>query len=283
MAKMTNMEKLVAVANKVGKAKPAFNRSIRKEDTSITIDSLKDSIPAKFRNSITPAVVKMLNTLSTDPEEARLISENILTFTTVLTEGRFKLTDYISAVVYNSNKLMGKNNREAYIATFPDRYQKMKDAGKPDKDINRVISFYNQNILVNKVAEKAAIPVWLLNQDIYQHAINTQYEIMVDDSISPKVRSDAANSLLTHLKKPEIKGSDNNTINLDITVNSGLRELESKLSELAGSQLKNIKKDATDLEEITNDALYSGHGEHGEYEEYSEEYSKEYSEEYSEE
>ena len=45
-------------------------------------------------------------------------------------------------------------------------------------------------------------PVWVLNMDIYQEAINTQAEIM-RTARSDKVRSDAANSLMTHLKRPE--------------------------------------------------------------------------------
>ena len=60
---------------------------------------------------------------------------------------------------------------------------------------------YNKNKLVNLILEQSMIPSWVLNQDMYQKALNVQCELMLTAN-SEKV-SDAANSILTHLKPPQ--------------------------------------------------------------------------------
>lgn len=244
----SDIEKLIKKSN-------SKSSVLKSRNNVLTLDVVKDSVPPKFRNSITPRVIEMLNHLSNDPDEARSIADNIISFSAVLQEGKFTLESYVNAVVYNSHKLMGKTNKESYIATFPERYQSMVDRGKTDKQMSGHIAAYNSNILVNLVAEKAAIPVWLLNQDIYQQAINTQFELMQDITISPKVRSDAANSLLTHLKKPEIK-NNSPIINIGINADNGLKQLEDKLTQLASKQLENIKEEKSDITDITEEAIY---------------------------
>jgi hypothetical protein len=142
--------------------------------------------------------------------------------------------------MYVSHKIMGKTNIDSYKATFPDRYQAMKDAGRQPKDIASMVTAYNKGQLVTKIMERAMVPTWILNQDVFQEAINTQYELMVDIDVSPKVRSDAANSLLTHLKKPEIHKSE---LKVDIAMNDGMAALEQQLVEMSRKQLNLIEHD----------------------------------------
>jgi len=62
---------------------------------------------------------------------------------------------------------------------------------------------------------------------------------------SEKVRSDAANSLLTHLKKPETKQIE---LNIGIKEDSGMDELRGKLREMAELQQSLIEKGITTKE-----------------------------------
>jgi hypothetical protein len=206
----------------------------------LTLSAVQESLPAQHRHNITQDMVNQLNALSRDPEEARNIRDNFVTFSGVLQEGRYKVGDYVQAVMYVSHKIMGKTNIDSYKATFPDRYQAMKDAGRQPKDIASMVTAYNKGQLVTKIMERAMVPTWILNQDVFQEAINTQYELMVDIDVSPKVRSDAANSLLTHLKKPEIHKSE---LKVDIAMNDGMAALEQQLVEMSRKQLNLIEHD----------------------------------------
>jgi len=207
----------------------------------LTLGAVQETLPAQHRQNITQDMVDQLNSLSKDPEEARYIRDNFVTFSQVLQEGRYKIGDYVRAVMYVSHKVMGKTNLDAYKATFPDRHANMINAGKPAKDIASIVTAYNKGMLVTKIMERAMVPTWILNQDVFQEAINTQYELMMDIDVSPKVRSDAANSLLTHLKKPEV--ANKAEIKIDIGLNDGMAALERSLVEMSRKQLELIEHD----------------------------------------
>lgn len=214
----------------------------------LTLSDVQDSLPPGQKSHINQDMVNQLNNLSKDPEEARYIRDNFISFSQVLKEGRFKLGDYVRAVMYVSHKVMGKSNLDAYKATFPDRYAHMISEGRQPKDIASYVAAYNKGKLVNLVYERAMIPTWVLNQDIFQSAINTQYEIMQNVQVSDKVRVEAANSLLTHLKKPE---SNKAELKIDIAMNDGMKALEQRLSEMAATQMKVIEGKAMTVEDVT--------------------------------
>lgn len=207
----------------------------------LTLGAVQETLPAQHRQNITQDMVDQLNSLSKDPEEARYIRDNFVTFSQVLQEGRYKVGDYVRAVMYVSHKVMGKTNLDAYKATFPDRYANMVNAGKAPKDIASIVTAYNKGMLVTKIMERAMVPTWILNQDVFQAAINTQYELMMDNDVSDKVRSDAANSLLTHLKKPE--ETKKTELKIDIGLNDGMAALEQQLVAMSRKQLDLIEHD----------------------------------------
>jgi len=207
----------------------------------LTLKSVQESLPANHRQNITQYMVNQLNTLSKDPEEARYIRDNFVTFSQVLEEGRYRIGDYVHAIMYVSYKVMGKTNFESYKLTFPDRYSKMINSGKQTKDIASIVTAYNKGQLVVKIMERAIVPTWILNQDNFQTAINTQVSLMTDPSVSDKVRSDAANSILTHLKKPETVHKSELKINIGL--NDGMVALEQTLVELSKKQLNLIEND----------------------------------------
>ena len=205
----------------------------------LSIDEVKTYLPSKLQGAVTPELVHKLNELNSDlPDAAENIRDNFISFIDVLSEGRYKLEDYLNAVKYVSFKLMGKTNREAYRNVFPDRFRRMKDSGTPDKDIDSVISAFNRNKLVNKIYEKTIIPSWILNQDAYQEAINTQVKLM-RTAESERVRAMAADSILNHLKRPENIGQ----AQLSINVNTGsiLDDLQKNMLELVNTQRELIK------------------------------------------
>lgn len=217
----------------------------------LTKDELKEALPSHLRSAVSDALVQKVNALAADPEEARVVRDNMVSYTSVLAEGRFKVEDYINAVVYVSHKLLGNSNQAAWKKTFPQRYQTLVARKASEKDISAYVAAYNKNKLVNLIMEQSLIPTWVLNADIYQKAINTQFDLMTDDTVSPKVRTEAANSLLTHLKRPETKKVE---LEIGARENSGMDELRGLMAQLAERQQALIAQGAN-TREIAHQSL----------------------------
>jgi len=80
--------------------------------------------------------VETINSLSADPMLREAFRDNLISYTGVLQDGKYKVTDYINAVKYVSYKLLGASNSEAYQKTFPDRWQRLVDEGADSKTIS---------------------------------------------------------------------------------------------------------------------------------------------------
>lgn len=207
----------------------------------LTEDDVKRALPANLRASVTQTLVDTLNTLSSDPLAAENIRDNFVSYASILKEGRFKTEDYLHAVAYVSFKLMGYTNEDSYARTFPQRYSTLLAKGISKKDISAYVSAYHRGKLVNLIMEQSLVPTWVLNQDLFQRALNVQADLMLNAN-SEKVRTEAANSILTHLKKPEPKGDFQ--INLQTAESSGLADMRNMLEQLAGQQRAMIEQGA---------------------------------------
>jgi hypothetical protein len=200
--------------------------------SALTVDQFKMALPDKVKKSINQELIDQINTTLADPEMYESYRDNLLSYTKVMADGRFKVQEYVNAVKYVSHKLMGATNIEAYSKTFPDKITRFAAQGVTAKDIASYVTAYNKSKLVNLIFEQTLIPSYVLNQDLYQKALNVQAELMVAAK-SEKVRSDAANSLLTHLKMPETQ-----KVELDVKVkeDGSIGALRQATLELARAQ-----------------------------------------------
>ena len=180
--------------------------------------------------------------MGNDPEEGKLIRDNFLSYSDILKNGNFKTQDYVNAVVYVSHKICGRSNTEAYYLTFPDRHAKLLARGATDKDISAYVSAFNRGELVQQMLNRAMIPSWLLNQDVYQEAVNTQLNLM-RTAKSERVRFMAADSLMSHLGKPE--SNQQTGVNININTYTGLDDLTAKINELSLAQKQAIQQGAS--------------------------------------
>jgi hypothetical protein len=200
--------------------------------SALTIDQFKQALPEKVKKSINQELIDQINTTLSDPEMFESYRENLLSYTKVMADGRFKVDSYIQAVKYVSHKLMGCTNIEAYTKTFPDKYARFVAQGVQAKDIASYVTAYNKSKLVNLIFEQTLIPSYVLNQDLYQRALNVQADLMVNSG-SDKVRCDAANSLLTHLKMPETQKVE---LEIGVKEDSSIGALRQATLELARAQ-----------------------------------------------
>lgn len=217
----------------------------------ITHEQLKRALPDKARRGINDELLNQINTTLNDVDMYETYRDNFLSYMGVLADGRFKITDYMNAIKYVTQKLMGKSNTDAYMMTFPDRWHDMFARGLSSKEMSSIISVYNKSKLVNLIFEQTMIPTWVLNQDLYQKAINVQADLMMNAQ-SEKVRSDSANSLLVHLKPPEIK-----KVELDIGVKdtSAIEQLKMATLELAGQQQRMIQAGVISAQDVAQTKL----------------------------
>lgn len=220
--------------------------------SALTIEQFKTALPDKVKKSVNQELIDQINNTLADPEMFEAYRDNLLSYTRVMADGRFKISSYIDAVRYVSHKLMGCTNIEAYTKTFPDKYQRFIQQGVSSKDIASYVTAYNKSKLVNLIFEQTLIPSYVLNQDLYQKALNVQAELMLDDSISPKVRSDAANSLLTHLKMPETQKVE---LEIGVKEDSSIQALRATTLELARQQRLMMEAGAMNAQEVAHSKL----------------------------
>ena len=218
----------------------------------LTVEQFKVALPDKVKKSVNQELIDQINTTLGDPDMYESYRENLLSYTKVMNDGRFKIGDYVNAVKYVSHKLMGASNIEAYTKTFPDKYQRFIQQVVSPKDIASYVTAYNKSKLVNLIFEQTLIPSYVLNQDLYQKALNVQAELMLDTHISPKVRTDAANSLLTHLKMPETKKVE---LDLNVKEDGSIAALRATTLELARQQRLMVEAGAMNAQEVAHGKL----------------------------
>ncbi len=218
----------------------------------ISEEQFKALLPKQFKGTVTQEVMDEINNALSDPIANEAFKENLLSYTGVMRDGKFKIGDYLKAVKYVSFKLLGSSNIDAYLKTFPDRHQEFIKNNTSAKDMSSYVAMYNKNKLVNLIFEQTIIPFHVLNSDLYQKALNVQVELMTSPDVSPKVRSDAANSVLTHLKPPETT-----KIELDIGVKSDsmIEQLRTTMAEFSAQQLKAITMGTQSVTDIAHSKL----------------------------
>ena len=219
--------------------------------TALTLETFRTALPDKVKKTINQELMDSINKTLSDPDMFETYRENLLSYASVMADGRFKMESYVSAVKYVSHKLMGASNIAAYIKTFPDKYQDFINRGIETKDIASYVTAYNKSKLVNLIMEQTLIPSYVLNQDLYQKALNVQAELMLTAK-SEKVRSDAANSLLTQLKMPEV-----NKVQLDVNVkeDGSIAALRESTLELVRQQKLMVQAGAMNAQEVAHSKL----------------------------
>lgn len=222
--------------------------------SEITTDVLARALPEKFKKSLNQELVDNINNTLADPDLQETLRENFLSYIDVLNDGRFKIQDYLNAIKYCTQKLMGNSNIDAYIKTFPDRYNDQIARGLSNKDISSIITVYNKSKLVNLIMEQSLVPSWILNQHYYQKAINVQAKLMIS-AASEKVRSDAANSLLTHLKPPEVSKIE---IDVGMKDSDQLKELRDVTLKLAAQQRDLIQSGVMSAKQAAEQRVVTG-------------------------
>jgi hypothetical protein len=218
---------------------------------ALTVEEFKQALPDKMRRGINQQVVdQIVNTLN-DPDMYETYRENLLSYASVMADGKFKMESYVSAVKYVSHKISGKSNKDSFQLTFPDKIQRWTMAGVSPKDQSSYIAAYNKSKLVMLLMEQTMIPTWVLNQDLYQKALNAQADLMITAK-SEMARAAAANSILQALKAPETV-----KVMLDTTSKAGslIQSLRETTAQLVEQQRLAIASGMSNAQEIAHSKI----------------------------
>lgn len=222
----------------------------------LTEEQFRQALPPALRKSVGTEVMDKVNELLADPDMAEVYRENLLSYQQVLLTGKFKITSYVSAIKYVSQKLMNKTNLAAYAATFPEKMADWSARGVSSKDVSSYVHAYSKSKLVTTLLEQTMIPTYLLNQDLFQEALNRQAYLM-HNAKSEKVQSDAANSIMTQLKRP-----DTQKIELDVGVkeDSAVAALRDMTHAYVKAQREALQAGSINAEEAAHEKLVFDNG-----------------------
>lgn len=221
------------------------------EPELLTVEGLQKIYPRKVNRETLEECIEIMNKSIVDMDFVMRehYRDNLVNVIDVIKEGeRIKFADYVKAVKFCSFKMAGYTDVRAYSLTFPERIERMAKEGISNANLYVYANSYSKNKVVVEIMAKLIVPTHIMYQDYFHMAVKTQVEIMTDDSVSPKVRSDAANSLMTHLKQPEIKQAE-----LKISTNDSgvIGSLAEALNNLSSAQKQALSSGSIKLKDIS--------------------------------
>lgn len=208
---------------------------------------LCDVLPKQHKSRITQQFIDDVNQMIADPEMADIYSKNVITYASVLQEGRFKLADYMNAVMFVSYKMMNMSSMAAYQKVFPQKCKDMLSRGVSTKDMQAYASTYNKTKLVTLIYEQTLIPDHIMYASVRHRAIAKQAQLM--DSNNEYIAQKAADSLLNHLKAPE---SAKITLDVGMKDTGVIADLASALANLSKTQREKIIDGSVSTKEIAH-------------------------------
>lgn len=216
----------------------------------LTLSLLTQVVPPKVRSMITEELVEELNSWTDNPILQEAFKENMVTYTGVLQEGKYKVTDYINAVKFVSLKLLEFSDFDAYCAVFPERVAILRSKDIDDDGIRPYASAYKKNKLVVSIFQQTIVPSYIINAPLHQKALN-ELSTLMTNSRSDLVKVKAAEAILAYTKLPETK-----KIELDLGLNTidVMGELK-KATDILAEQQRHSLVNGTSLQSIAESRI----------------------------
>lgn len=226
------------------------------ETPQMTESMLNTLLPKRATLAVRERFADMINHAvnATDEYLSGYLMENIVGLLDCLKEGnKVDYKGYVNAARYLTYRQAGYSMVKSYSLTFPARVLRLEEDGYTRDYLATVASVYNRNKLVVAMQAQMLVPTHVMYQDVYHQAIVTQSELMLDKSVSPKVRSDAANSLMTHLKTPEVKQHE---VSIKTNESNVLEQFKDAMAMMASQQKTLIDKGQATVVDVANQTIY---------------------------
>ena len=214
---------------------------------SFELEAVKKLLPKNQRNMITQEFLDTIENSMSNSLIADQFKENFITYLNVLSTGKYKIEDYINAVKFVSFKLLNYSNLDAYTATFPERYQRLKNEGQ--EQIDSFASAYAKGKLVIQIYQQTLVPSYVLNAPLHQEALNKLAVMINDPNVKGLIRVKACEAILNNTKPPE---SIKHEFSFGVDQQDTISDLRAITEELASTYRLALENGKTDLQSIAN-------------------------------
>ena len=214
---------------------------------SFELEAVKKLLPKNQRNMITQEFLDTIENSMSNSLIADQFKENFITYLNVLSTGKYKIEDYINAVKFVSFKLLNYSNLDAYTATFPERYQRLRNEGQ--EQIDSFASAYAKGKLVIQIYQQTLVPSYVLNAPLHQEALNKLAVMINDPNVKGLIRVKACEAILNNTKPPE---SIKHEFSFGVDQQDTISDLRAITEELASTYRLALENGKTDLQSIAN-------------------------------
>lgn len=256
-----------------GRAEPQLSLPDDPENTLINLDAIvanpevepltmeyMDLLLGKKKvdKGVKEKALEFINTAikGNDPAIAEHFRNNCITVMDSMYGNGSKITlqDYINACLFVSYRAAGDTKTRAYCKVFPERVMRMEKEGRPIAHLNSYADIYSKGQAVIDIQAKTLVPIHLVCHDFFFQALRVSVDIMNDTSVSPKVRTDAANNVMNQTRPPEIKKQE-----LEIKINESdeIEQLKEALFTLSEKQRDQIIEGEYSVVDVTKQVIYS--------------------------
>lgn len=212
----------------------------------LELSAVKKLLPKSHAVMLTQNFLDRVEASIKDETIAEQFKENFLSYTSVLRTGKYDMEEYTNAVKYISFKLLGYTNKDAYTATFPERYARLKRNGQ---NIDAFVGAYNKTKLVNQIYEQTMVPTYVLNAPLHQEALNELAKMIRDPSVRGMAKVKACEAILANTKPPEVTKAE---IRIGVDQQETISELREVTEGLAAVLQKSIESGSKSLQEIAD-------------------------------
>ena len=225
----------------------------------ITMKELEKAVSPKNRKYITEDMVETLNRIQ-DPDFREHYKQNMVSMASILADGTYTTKDFTNAVKFVSYKLLEETDIDAYMMTFPDRYERlmskwlaegMTEEEVRERKISSFVAAYKRNDLVAKVFERTLVPSRILNAPLFQEALNVQVQLMYS-SRSDIVKQQAAKTVMEYTHTPEAVKIE---MEIGMKEDDEIKALRDEMAKLAAMQLEKIESKVLTSKDVAHTKL----------------------------
>lgn len=196
-----------------------------------TKEQLQRLLPRNKKHLANENILALLRDPLDSSHISEFITDNFINYTDLLKDSTtYGLKDYINAIKFASFRMLGDTWVDCYKKTFPDRYDEHFADGKTLEALRARADGFSRTKLVQSILERGYIAPYLLNQPLFQQALNVAGKIMLDEKVSAMARVQAAKTVLEYTKAPEIQKLQ---MEVGIKASDDLMQLEDTMNKLA--------------------------------------------------
>jgi len=214
----------------------------------MNLEELKELMPAKKKKFMNQELVDMINDAEVRGDFDGEFEKKVVSYSSILTQGRYKTSDYIAAVEFCTYYLSGDEQSEAYVKTFPDKVKKRVLEGR-SAYATGAPSMYYSGQLVQAIMAQAQMNVRMRHYNKIDFAVETLFDLCTSKTSTDRIRMESADKLLTQLKEPETSKVE---LEIGIKKDESGQALEKKMLEMATLQRSMFENGANlmDLQKI---------------------------------